>query len=132
MTPENPYESPQHSSPVPLEMMDSVEFGKRRRFWTWMSFAPAVLPLLGVLVAVTDRGAGEWLMLLIVTLYAVPLWLILCACLVPAPRHYQHTWQRVLWKIGWYFLFIIIHIVILYAAVFAGCSLMPTSSGSWH
>jgi hypothetical protein len=131
MTPENPYESPQHSSPVPREMMDSVTFGNKRRFWTWMSLAPAVLPLLGLIVAFTDGGLGEWLLTLFVAVYGIPLWLILCACMVPAPRHYEHLWQRVLWKTGWYFLFIVFHLAVLYAAVSAGCSVM-TPSGSWH
>lgn len=132
MNSKNPYESPQHTSPVPREMMDSVTFGQKRRFWTWASLAPALLPLLALIIALFERERTDWIVLPIFSFYAVPVWLILCACLVPAPRHFDRTWKRVLWKIGWYFLFIIIHLVIIYAAVFAGCSLMTPSSRSWH
>ena len=129
MEPENPYEPPQHSGPTPGEEMSSVEFGRRRRLWTWLSLAPGLIPLLGVIMAL--RTDSDWLVYSIANVWIVPPWLILCACMIPAPRHLQGTWQAVLWKIGWYVLFIIVHLVLIYLSMYAGCSMRP-SRGSWH
>ncbi len=75
--------------------------------------------MLSLLIAVFEHDWVGWLLLFILSIYAAPVWLILCACLVPAPLHYDHKWKTALWKIGWYFLFIIIHLVILCAATVA-------------
>jgi hypothetical protein len=135
MEPEHPSDPPQHA-PLPPgdahEQWSSVDFQKRRRFWSWMSLAPAVLPLLAVLMAPLDDRKGDWLVMLAASIWITPVWLILCACMVPAPRHLAGSATGVFWKIGWFFLFIILHIVILYAGLYAGCTLMPVSKQGWH
>ena len=109
--------------------MSSVEFGRRRRLWTWLSLAPGLIPLLGVILAFDPKS--EWLVYPLANVWIVPPWLILCACMIPAPRHLMGTWPAVFWKLGWYVLFIIVHLVLIYVAIYAGCSMQPAQN-SWH